>query len=85
MEHSLKTGLSFGSSSGIITTLGLMVGLYSGTGSRMVVIGGILIIAVADAFSDAAGIHMAEEAENKHTHKQIWLATFFTFLFKFPS
>ena len=83
MEHSLKTGLSFGSSSGIITTLGLMVGLYSGTGSKMVVIGGILIIAIADAFSDAAGIHMSEESENKHTAGQIWSATFFTFLFKF--
>jgi VIT1/CCC1 family predicted Fe2+/Mn2+ transporter len=82
MEHSFKTGLSFGSSSGIITTLGLMVGLYSGTGSQLAVIGGILIIAIADAFSDATGIHMAEESENRHTNRQIWLATFFTFVFK---
>ena len=28
MKHSLKTGFSFGLTSGIITTLGLMVGLH---------------------------------------------------------
>jgi VIT1/CCC1 family predicted Fe2+/Mn2+ transporter len=83
MEHSLKTGLSFGSSSGIITTLGLMVGLHSGTGSQLAVIGGILVIAIADAFSDAVGIHISEESENKHTPLQIWMATLFTFFFKF--
>jgi len=41
MRHSLKTGLSFGLTSGIITTIGLMVGLNSGTHSKLVVIGGI--------------------------------------------
>ena len=56
MKESLKTGITFGLTSGVITTLGLMVGLHSGTGSRIAVIGGILTIAVADAFSDALGI-----------------------------
>lgn len=83
MKHSLKTGFSFGSTSGIITTLGLMVGLYSSTHSKLVVIGGILTIAIADAFSDALGIHISEESENKHTPKEIWQTTIFTFLFKF--
>ncbi|MCK4689780.1 MAG: hypothetical protein KAT41_05750, partial [Candidatus Marinimicrobia bacterium] len=69
--------------SGIITTLGLMVGLHSGTRSRLVVIGGILIIAIADAFSDALGIHISEESENKHTTKEIWESTISTFLSKF--
>ena len=36
-------GLSFGLTSGVITTLGLMVGLRSGTGSRIAVIGGIVV------------------------------------------
>ena len=53
MKHQLKVGLSFGLTSAIITTLSLMVGLISGTESKMVVIGGILTIAIADAFSDA--------------------------------
>ncbi len=83
LRHSLKTGFSFGSTSGIITTLGLMVGLHSGTHSRLVVIGGILTIAIADAFSDALGIHISEESENKHTTKEIWESTIMTFLSKF--
>lgn len=83
MKHSIKTGLSFGLTSGVITTVGLMVGLHSGTHSRLVVIGGILIIAIADAFSDALGIHMSEESEIKHTPKDIWESTASTFLSKF--
>jgi VIT1/CCC1 family predicted Fe2+/Mn2+ transporter len=83
MRHSLKTGLSFGLTSGIITTLGLMVGLNSGTHSKLVVIGGILTIAIADAFSDALGIHVSEESENKHTDREIWESTIFTFIAKF--
>ncbi len=83
MKHSLKTGFSFGLTSGIITTLGLMVGLHSGTHSKLVVIGGILTIAIADAFSDALGIHISEESENKHTTKEIWESTISTFLSKF--
>ncbi len=83
MKHSIKTGFSFGLTSGIITTIGLMVGLNSGTHSKLVVIGGILTIAVADAFSDALGIHVSEESENKHTTKEIWESTVSTFLAKF--
>jgi len=83
MKHSLKIGFSFGLTSGIITTLGLIVGLHAGTHSKIVVIGGILIIAVADAFSDALGIHISVESENKHTIREIWEATISTFLSKF--
>ncbi len=82
-NHSIKTGFSFGLTSGIITTLGLIVGLHSGTHSSRVVIGGILTIAIADSFSDALGIHISEESENKHTNREIWEATISTFVFKF--
>jgi len=82
MKHSLKTGISFGLTSGVITTLGLMVGLHSGTHSKIAVIAGILTIAIADAFSDALGIHISEESENAHTEKQIWSATLATFMSK---
>lgn len=82
-KHSLKIGFSFGLTSGIITTLGLMVGLEAGTHSTLAVIGGILTIAIADAFSDALGIHISEESENKHTPKQIWASTLATFFSKF--
>ena len=83
MKHSLKIGFSFGLTSGIITTLGLMVGLHAGTHSKIVVIGGILTIAVADAFSDALGIHISVESQNKHMPREIWEATISTFLSKF--
>lgn len=83
MKHSIKVGVSFGLTSAIITTLGLMVGLHSGTNSELAVVGGILTIAVADAFSDALGIHVSEESENKHSKREIWESTLSTFLSKF--
>ena len=82
-KQSIKTGLSFGLISGIITTLGLMIGLHSGTGSKIVVIGGILIIAIADAFSDALGIHVSEESDKQRNHRQVWESTISTFISKF--
>ncbi len=83
MNHSLKTGFSFGITSGIITTLGLIVGLHAANPAKSVIIGGILTIAIADAFSDALGIHISEESEDKHTSKEIWTSTFSTFAAKF--
>ena len=83
MNHSRKTGFHFGLTSGVITTMGLMVGLDSSTHSKAVVISGILIIAITDALSDAMGIHMSEESEAKHSEKEIWEATITTFLSKF--
>lgn len=83
MKVSLKTGFSFGLTSAIITTLGLIVGLQSGTHSQVAVIGGILTIAIADAFSDSLGIHISQEAQNQKTPRQIWEATLSTFLAKF--
>ena len=76
-------GFSFGLTSGIITTLGVIAGLHSSTHSTLVVIGGILIIAIADALSDALGIHISEESEIKHSTREIWESTISTFLSKF--
>jgi VIT1/CCC1 family predicted Fe2+/Mn2+ transporter len=83
MNHPFKIGFCFGLTSGIITTLGLMVGLHSGTHSSLAVIGGVLTIAIADAFSDALGIHMSQEYEDYRTAKEIWESTLATFLSKF--
>ena len=82
MRHPLKVGLSFGLTSGIITTLGLMVGLGASTHSKLAVLGGILTIAIADSFSDALGIHLSEESENVHSTLEVWQATISTFVFK---
>ncbi len=83
LGHSIKTGFSFGLASGIITTLGLMVGLYSGTMSQLAVLGGIITIAIADAFSDSLGMHVSEESEGVHSGKEIWQSTAATFITKF--
>lgn len=83
MKSSLKIGICFGITSGIITTLGLMMGLESGTNSKLVVLGGIFTIAIADAFSDALGIHISEESQAGSTTRHVWEATISTFLAKF--
>jgi VIT1/CCC1 family predicted Fe2+/Mn2+ transporter len=83
MKEIFKKGFSFGLTSATITTLGLMIGLHSGTHSKLVVLGGILTIAIADAFSDSLGVHISEEFENKKSPKDVWMATIATFLSKF--
>jgi len=82
MKLSYLKGLSFGLTSGVITTLGLMVGLKSGTESTLAVIGGILTVAIADAFSDALGIHISEKSQGIHSKMTIWESTFATFMGK---
>jgi VIT1/CCC1 family predicted Fe2+/Mn2+ transporter len=78
-----RTGLFFGATSGVITTIGLIAGLHAGTKSVTAVLGGILVIAVADALSDALGIHLAEEADPDANQHHIWAATVTTFVTKF--
>ncbi|MBU0899181.1 MAG: hypothetical protein KKB03_03650 [Nanoarchaeota archaeon] len=82
MKHSIKTGFSFGLTTAIITTIGLMVGLNSSTHSVLAVLGGIIIIAIADGMSDALGIHISEESEGRHSSKEIWESTVATFITK---
>jgi len=83
IRKTFRVGVSFGLTSGAMTTMGLMVGLYAGTHSLKAVAGGILTIAVADAFSDALGMHIHEESENEHTPKEIWESTIAAFVSKF--
>ncbi|MFH0808382.1 MAG: hypothetical protein V1888_02085 [archaeon] len=82
MKPSHKTGLAFGLTSGVITTLGVMIGLNAATSVRLAVIAGILTIAISDAFSDALGIHISQESSKKNSHFEIWQATFATFITK---
>ena len=82
MREGLWKGVGFGLTSGVITTMGVIVGLHSGTQSKLAVLVGILVLAVADALSDAVGIHVSEEAEMEHTTRELWEHAFFTFLSK---
>jgi len=83
MKESYLKGLGFGLTSGVITTLGMMVGLNAGTHSRVAVIGGIFVIAVGDAFSDALGMHISEESISDGTKtRHVWGATIATLFSK---
>ncbi|MBT4135676.1 hypothetical protein HOD75_04035 [archaeon] len=82
MKLAIKKGVGFGLTSGVITTLGLIIGLNAGTHSKMIIIAGILTIAIADAFSDALGIHVSEESQKDTTNKEIWASTISTFFSK---
>jgi vacuolar iron transporter family protein len=79
----IRSGVSFGLTSGIITTLGLLVGLGAGTNSTVIVMGGVITIAIADAFSDALGVHMFEESRESSDTGSVWRATIAAFLAKF--
>lgn len=82
MNKQIKKGFGFGLTSGIITTLGLIIGFYFSTYSKAVIIGGILIIAVSDSMSDALGMHISEEF-NGRSARDVWIATGSTLFFKF--
>ena len=82
MRESLKSGFSFGTTSGIITTLGLIVGLNAGTRSALAVLGGILSIAVADGLSESTAMHISKKSESKRL-SYIWESTFATLIAKF--
>jgi len=75
----LVTGLSFGITSGVITALGMIVGLHEATSSRLAVFAGIVVMAIADGMADAAGFHVVEEAElenGKAKHSAITISYF---------
>jgi len=82
MNKILLKSLSFGLTSGIITTLGFIISFYFATQSKILIIGGIITIAVADSFSDALGMHLSVESENKYSTKEIWITTLITFASK---
>ena len=75
MRKSLKSGFSFGTTSGIVTTLGLIVGLSSGTHSELAVIGGILSIAIADGLSESMSMHVSKRCESRNP-LYIWESVF---------
>lgn len=82
IKQSILTGLNFGITSGVITTLGMMIGLNAATTSKAIIISGILTIAIADSFSDALGVHISQEGEEGKTKKDVWRSTFSTFFSK---
>jgi len=55
---------SFGSTSAIVTSLGIIVGFDVATAPRATIVAGLLIFAIADNISDSLSIHIYQESES---------------------
>jgi len=83
---------SFGISSAVLTTLGIVVGLNSATSSLLAVIGGIVAVAIADSSSDSMGMYASKKAERsvssatafKSALNVFWAKLIFTLTFVIP-
>jgi VIT1/CCC1 family predicted Fe2+/Mn2+ transporter len=80
--RSWQTRFSFGSTSAIITNLALMAGLHSEPNAKVSIIGGILVIALADNIADSFGIHIYQESE-KIESREVWTSTIMNFMARF--
>jgi len=74
-----QTKFSFGATSAIMTILGLIAGLDTLAHPKLSIIGGILVIAIADNISDSMGIHIYQESECI-ARREVWLSTATNFL-----
>ena len=74
-----QTKFSFGATSGIITNLGLITGLDTLAHPKVSIIGGILVIALADNVSDSVAVHIYQESECIN-EKEAWFSTITNFL-----
>jgi vacuolar iron transporter family protein len=69
---------SFGATSAIITNLALITALDASSSGKTSIIGGLLVIALADNISDALGIHIHQETECANA-SEVWFSTFTNF------
>jgi len=54
---------SFGGTSAIVTSMGLIIGLGAAGASTATIVSGLLIVGFADNITDSLSIHMYQEAE----------------------
>lgn len=71
-------GIAFGIMDGVITALGILMGL-SVFENKLVLFVGIIVAGIADAFANAAGMHVSEEMEKLHEAYEVWKSTFYAF------
>jgi len=74
---------TFGISSAVLTTLGMIVGLNSATSSRLAVLAGIAAVAIADSLSDSLGMYSQKKAERGTSSKTAFNYAWGCFLGKF--
>jgi VIT1/CCC1 family predicted Fe2+/Mn2+ transporter len=74
--------ISFGSSSAVITSLAIIIGLSNTINPKVNVITALLIIAIADNVSDSFGIHVHQESECRKP-KEVRRVTIDNFIARF--
>jgi VIT1/CCC1 family predicted Fe2+/Mn2+ transporter len=55
--------LSYGSAAGIITSVGLINGFAAAETPKATIVGGLLIVAIADNMTDSLSMHIYQESE----------------------
>jgi VIT1/CCC1 family predicted Fe2+/Mn2+ transporter len=65
---------SLGATSAIITSLALIAGMTHDDKTKISLIAGLLIIAIADNVTDSLGIHILKESEGV-SRKKVWIST----------
>lgn len=68
------TWISFGGTSAIVTSMGLILGLDAATSSERAIVSSLLIVALADNLTDSLSVHAYQEAERLESH-QAFIAT----------
>ena len=61
--------MSFGSTSAVVTSIGLVVGFASTHALRTTLIASLLIVGVADNLTDSLSIHLYQESEGLEPHE----------------
>ena len=75
-----QSRFSFGSTSAIITSLALMTGLDAEPNAKISIIGGILVIALADNIADSFGVHLFYQESERIAPREIIFSTIFNFI-----
>jgi VIT1/CCC1 family predicted Fe2+/Mn2+ transporter len=60
---------SFGGAAAIVTSVALIIGLDAATATKPTIIGGLLIVAIADNLTDSLSIHIYQESERLEGHE----------------
>lgn len=60
---------SFGGTAAVVTSMGLIIGLDAASASRSTIVGGLLIVAIADNLTDSLSIHVYQESERLEARK----------------
>jgi dolichol kinase len=73
------SNFSFGAVSAVITCLALITSLDINDKSKLIVVGSLCVIALADNISDTLGIHIYQEGEFS-SFKKVWRGTLSNFV-----